>query len=279
MKINCPHCQCAYDLEPIKMPSPKYNEMQESWGWKFECGACDYQWWLKLVNTELALTKRTGTHDNYIDDHFFDNNYQRSRFKVSDNKDEPLEEIKNLPIVVPKRNAEKSKRLSAPPLPRQNLNGLMNSRQADVSSTSFWVSILVLLAIFLGITYVYRDIFQQKWHSLMLNHPMKVSAMSLPLAIQQVHWDKVDMPDGGVKVAVIGEVLNQNQAISGLRALHLSAWGPCNSGEKESAKCLVGGSIYTFKKPTILPEERLSFQTTWILPKGSIVSGIDVTLP
>jgi len=280
VKIKCPHCQCAYDLEPTKMPSPKYNEMHESWGWKFECGACDYQWWLKLMNTELALAKRTGTHDYSIDDPLFDTNYQHALSNVSDKKGAPSGEIKNLPIVVPKRNAEKPKRLSAPPLPRQNLSGLMNARQTDASSApAFFVMIFILISILSGITYIYRDVYIQKWHKLMLTHPTGILAMSLPLAIQQVHWDKVIMPDGGIKVAVMGEVFNQNQAVSRLRALHLSAWGPCNPGQKELSKCLVGGYIYNFKKSMILSEERLSFQTTWILPKGSIVTGVDVTLP
>ena len=77
MKINCPHCHCAYDLEPVKMPAPKYNAMQESWGWKFECGACDHQWWLKLINAEgLSASQREVADDVNMELRFFDNRYR-----------------------------------------------------------------------------------------------------------------------------------------------------------------------------------------------------------
>jgi hypothetical protein len=282
VKINCPHCQCAYDLEPVKMPSPKYNATHESWGWKFECAACDYQWWLKLVNEDSRMARRGGTYDGPIDARFYDNRYQNVRTGASSKQNNSndfsdTEEIKNLPIVVPKRNKERIERLVPPPLPRHGVDAYFNRRRQE-SSFLFWVSILVLSIILAGIVYTYRDAFYQKWKNVQQQYSLQMSAMSLPLIIKKVHWDKTAMPDGSIKIAVVGEVLNQNSVVSRLRPLHMSAWGACDPADKKSPRCLMGGSLYDFTKPTILPEEHLSFQTSWVLPKGSNVTGVDVTL-
>ena len=276
MKINCPHCQCAYDLEPVKMPAPKYNATHESWGWKFECAACDHQWWLKLVYEDDIATRRTATYNGHIDTRFYDNRYQ-DLGKRSKKGDSFTEEIKNLPIVVPKRPKERVERLVPPPLPRHGVEEYFN-RQKNESSSLFWISVLVLSLVLSGIVYMYRDAFYQKWQNLKHHHSMQMSAMSLPLNVKHVQWDKATMPDGRIKIAVIGEVLNQNSVVSRLRPLHISAWGPCDSANKKSPRCLIGGSLYDFTKAIILPEEHLSFQMSWVLPKESIVTEVDVTL-
>lgn len=282
MKINCPHCQCAYDLEPVKMPSPKYNATHESWGWKFECAACDHQWWLKLVNENSRVARHGGVYNGPIDARFYDNHYQNVRTGTSDKQNNSngfsdADEVKNLPIVVPKRNKERVERLVPPPLPRQGVDAYFNRRRQE-SSFLFWVSALVLSIVLAGIVYKYRDAFYQKWQNIQQQYSLQMSAMSLPLIVKKVQWDKVAMPDGSVKVSVVGEVWNKNSVVSRLRPLHMSAWGLCNPADQKSPRCLMGGAFYDFKKATILPEEHLPFQTSWVLPKGSNVTGVDVTL-
>jgi hypothetical protein len=269
------------------MPAPKYNEMQESWGWKFECGSCDHHWWLNLTNEQASLRKRTGTDDAYTDDEFYSNHfrdpksspYTRTQHVSTQFNDRgTYKEVRNLPVLAAKRDEEPAKKLSAPPMPRQNINHAL-SHKKDENSSIFWVSFTVLLIILCSILYTYQDIFHKKWLSLKITSPMiQNSAMSLPLLIQHVHWDKAVMADGKVKVAVIGEVINNNQMISKLRPLHMVAFGPCNPGETTQDKCLTGGFEYTFQKPTILPQERLAFKATWVLPKDSLVTVVNVTL-
>lgn len=265
------------------MPSPNYNATHESWGWKFECAACDHQWWLKLVNEGYKSTRRAGAYDGPLDARFYDNRYQsqgmaNSGESADSNASLATEEIKNLPIVVPKRDKERVERLVPPPLPRHGVDAYFNRHQND-SSFLFWISTFALLILFSGIIYTYRDAFYQKWKNVQQQYSTQMSALSLPLVIKQVHWDKVAMPDGGVKISVVGEVVSQNSVVSRLRPLHISAWGPCDTADQKSPRCLMGGSLYEFAKPTILPEEHLSFQMSWVLPKGSNVTGVDVTLP
>lgn len=50
MHIHCPNCQSSFDVSPERIPSPKFNTAYSSFGWKFECGNCDSQWWV-CVNT------------------------------------------------------------------------------------------------------------------------------------------------------------------------------------------------------------------------------------
>jgi hypothetical protein len=264
------------------MPSPKYNATHESWGWKFECSSCEHQWWLKLINTEIASArKRTGTHPHYYDDHFYDNRYEHSVEGEPENQntqtESSREEVKNLPMIAPKRQKERSHRLVPPPLPKQSIDGGFYSQKSE-SSSLFWGFVFFLIIILAGVVYTYRDVFQQKWNDLMLHSSAQVSAMSLPLDIQNVHWDKVALPEGTIKVAVVGEVLNQNKMISRLRPLHMSAWGPCDQNDKASPRCMMGGFLHEFQKTTIAQDERLPFQSSWVLPKGSVVTGVDVTL-
>ena len=265
------------------MPSPNYNATHESWGWKFECAACDHQWWLKLVNENYRSRQRVGTYDGPLDARFYDNRYQNQAVsnseKNSDNNSfSGEEEIKNLPILVPKRNKEQIEKLVPPAFPRHGVDAYFNRRQNE-SSFLFWISTLVLLVALAGIVSTYRDVFYQKWKNVWQQYSVQTSAQSLPLIIRQVNWDKTVMPDGGLKISVVGEVLNQNSVVSRLRPLHMSAWGPCDSANQKSPRCLMGGALYDFAKATILPEEHLSFQMAWVLPKGSNVTGVDVTLP
>lgn len=284
MKINCPHCQCAYDLEPVKMPSPKYNATHESWGWKFECAACDHQWWLKLVDEYSQATRPSDVYNGPLDARFYDNRYQTASADVlgkRENREESfakIEAIKNLPIVVPKKSKERVERLVPPPLPKHGVDAYFNQRRNE-SSFLFWLSVLLLSLILAGIVYTYRDAFYQKWKNIQQQYSLNKSALSLPLLVKQVKWDKTNTADGGIKISVAGEVLNKNSVVSRLRPLHMSAWGLCHPADPKSPRCLMGGSFYEFPKATILPEERLSFQTSWVLPKGSNVTGVDVTLP
>lgn len=288
VKINCPHCSRAYELDPLKMPSPKYNEMQESWGWKFECGACDHHWWLKLSNFDESSRKRNGTDGYYTEEDLYYNNFRDPRAEPYTKKSHTgslnnyaaREEVRNLPVLAPKRESEPSQKLSAPPLPRQNINHALYRRKDDTSSF-FWMTIILLLTILGSVVYTYHDVFYQKWLSLKITNSisMQKSAFSLPLSIQQVHWDKATMPDGTIKVAVVGEVFNNNEMTSRLRPLHLVAWGPCNQGEIPPEKCMLGGFEYNFQKATILPQERIAFQASWALPKNSTVpTAVNVTM-
>lgn len=284
MKINCPHCQCAYDLEPVKMPSPKYNATHESWGWKFECAACDHQWWLKLVDEFAQTTRLNDVYNGPLDARFYDNRYQSAKEGSAEKKESRSEsfsgkeEIKNLPIVLPKKTKARVERLVPPPFPKHGVDAYFNQRKQE-SSLLFWVSAVLLSVVLAGIVYTYRDAFYQKLKNIQQQYSMQKSALSLPLLIKQVNWDKANMPDGGIKISVVGEVVNQNGMASRLRPLHMSAWGLCDPADSKSPRCLMGGSLYDFQKTTILPEERVSFQTSWVLPKGSNVTGVDVAIP
>lgn len=51
MHIHCPNCKASFTIESGKLPSPKFNSSLQSYGWKFECGQCDTQWWVCLTPT------------------------------------------------------------------------------------------------------------------------------------------------------------------------------------------------------------------------------------
>lgn len=51
MHIHCPNCKASFTVESGKLPTPKYNGSLQTYGWKFECGQCDTQWWVCLTPT------------------------------------------------------------------------------------------------------------------------------------------------------------------------------------------------------------------------------------
>ncbi len=48
MHIHCPNCKASFTVESGKLPTPKFNTSLQAFGWKFECGQCDTQWWVCL---------------------------------------------------------------------------------------------------------------------------------------------------------------------------------------------------------------------------------------
>ncbi|MBA4249138.1 MAG: hypothetical protein C0432_00245 [Candidatus Puniceispirillum sp.] len=48
MHIHCPNCKASFTVESGKLPTPKFNTSLQAFGWKFECGQCDTQWWICL---------------------------------------------------------------------------------------------------------------------------------------------------------------------------------------------------------------------------------------
>lgn len=270
------------------MPAPKYNELQESWGWKFECGSCDHNWWLNLASEQTDSKKRTGTNDMYLNSTYTDDEFYERHFRDAQSSpytrtqhtysNEARKEISNLPVLAIKDEKGALHKLSAPPMPHQNINYALSQKKEEKASI-FWISFTFLIFTLCSILYVYQDVFHQKWLRLKISNPMmQSSAISLPLLIQHVHWDKIVMPDGKVKVAIIGEVFNNNKMLSRLRPLHMIAWAPCNQVDKTQEKCMAGSFEYTFPQPTILPQEHVTFKATWVLPKDSVVTAINVTL-
>ncbi len=290
MNVNCPNCKRAYELIPAKMPAPKFNGVYDSWGWKFECGQCDTQWWLKLVyaaatSDDSDTTTSQNTSSNFLHSKNLDTSVDPRILNFAhENKNNNLlrrghPQITNLPVLAPQAAApEKRSRLKPPPLRIHDINTFYTRKKRE-SAQGFWILILLLLAIFLGILYNYHDLFLKKWEQLTPNQVTKSIAMTLPLSVQHVQWEAKELPDGNINVIVMGEVINTNQHPSNLRPIRLIAWGACAPNDASNKKCTLATWEYAFPKQTIVPAERISFQTSWRLDKGKKLISVDATLP
>lgn len=54
MHVQCPNCQASFRVTQDRLPTPKFNGDQSSYGWKFECGHCDTKWWVGLAPHDLT---------------------------------------------------------------------------------------------------------------------------------------------------------------------------------------------------------------------------------
>ncbi len=274
------------------MPAPKFNGIYDSWGWKFECGQCNTQWWLKLAYVSSTAddfpndpSMQYNASANFLQSKNIDTSIDpRVLGFTQENKNNSLlrrghPQITNLPVLAPQATApEKRSRLSPPPLRIHDINNFYTRKKRDTAK-GFWIFILLLMIIFFGILYNYQELFLKKWEQFIPNHSQKPIAMTLPLTVQHVQWETKELPDGQLNIIVMGEVINTNQTPSNLRPIRLLAWGACDPTDKSDKKCMLATWEYAFPKQTIVPAERISFQTSWRLDKGKKLISVDATLP
>ena len=62
MNIMCPNCQSCFAVDAEHLPAPKFNTAHNRFGWKFECGHCDTQWWNVLEHSAPNTYHNPVTH-------------------------------------------------------------------------------------------------------------------------------------------------------------------------------------------------------------------------
>ncbi len=186
------------------------------------------------------------------------------------------DDIKNIPAIPSVINKKLRNNVNYPPIQTAKRNQFLKQQHTE-SSSLFWLYVTILLIVLFGIVFTYHDVFFKKLDNLRSGHSSS-SAFSLPLNVKNVHWDKVIKPDGSLKIAVVGEVMNQNKIESRLRPVHIRVWGPCNISDPSSKTCMHNGYVHHFQQSIILPNENVSFVASWMLPKGTTISHVDVVL-
>lgn len=292
MIVDCPNCGQKFFLNAEKLPLPRTYGGKEN-GWRLSCGRCKHAWWQPFLPSSKPATSldafapsakehKIPQREDYAHQNFKEPSIrQKDKDEVTppsffgENQDSSAHSEKNFSSLTGfSRFAEEA------------FPGNSRPKKAKISFSLIFLCLLFFVFI-IAAGYTYRNELISLWRA---TFPASSIAPTQflqrqPLILQNVRYD-VQPTSGGEKLlVVIGEVVNNNLIPVPILPLHIIVRGACSS-EIESSSTSASSSLcpklewdYQWDRPQLLPEERVSFQTTYILPKNSELSVVEVTLP